>query len=119
MATEKAAEDGGDLRQHHPLNLIAEMKKNKWARTRREWEFRSCAKLTAKVFRRAKRVVARGSYNGGENGGGSSRYGWLGMLGAELWFGFYWLLTQSLRWNRVHRHTFRDRLLLRYVTNLV
>ncbi|KAK4341926.1 hypothetical protein RND71_037742 [Anisodus tanguticus] len=50
----------------------------------------------------------------GENG----RYGWIGMLGAELWFGFYWLLTQSLRWNRVHRHTFRDRLLLRYENEL-
>ncbi|XP_060187002.1 cellulose synthase-like protein E1 [Lycium barbarum] len=50
----------------------------------------------------------------GENG----RYGWIGMLGAELWFGFYWLLTQSLRWNRVHRHTFRDRLLQRYEDEL-
>lgn len=46
----------------------------------------------------------------GENG----RLGWIGMFGAELWFGFYWLLTQSLRWNRTHRHTFRDRLLQRY-----
>ncbi|KAK9209912.1 hypothetical protein WN944_002281 [Citrus x changshan-huyou] len=29
---------------------------------------------------------------------------------AELWFGFYWIFTQSLRWNRVRRLTFRDRL---------
>ncbi|XP_009793109.2 cellulose synthase-like protein E1 isoform X1 [Nicotiana sylvestris] len=50
----------------------------------------------------------------GENG----RLGWIGMFGAELWFGFYWLLTQSLRWNRTHRHTFRDRLLQRYENEL-
>ncbi|PHU12914.1 Cellulose synthase-like protein E1 [Capsicum chinense] len=50
----------------------------------------------------------------GENG----RYGWIGMLGAELWFGFYWFLTQSLRWNRVYRQAFRDRLLQRYENEL-
>ncbi|XP_016469265.1 cellulose synthase-like protein E1 [Nicotiana tabacum] len=50
----------------------------------------------------------------GENG----RLGWIGMFGAELWFGIYWLLTQSLRWNRTHRHTFRDRLLQRYGNEL-
>ncbi|PHT43972.1 Cellulose synthase-like protein E1 [Capsicum baccatum] len=50
----------------------------------------------------------------GENG----RYGWIGMLGAELWFGFYWFLTQSLRWNRVNRQAFRDRLLQRYENEL-
>lgn len=49
--------------------------------------------------------------NSGENG----RYVWIGMLGAELWFSFYWFITQSVRWNRIYRHTFRDRLLLRYV----
>ncbi|CAN4102604.1 unnamed protein product [Withania somnifera] len=50
----------------------------------------------------------------GENG----RYGWIGMLGAELWFGFYWFLTQSLRWNRVYHQTFRNRLLMRYENEL-
>ncbi|KAM3222995.1 cellulose synthase-like protein E1 isoform X2 [Capsicum annuum] len=50
----------------------------------------------------------------GENG----RYGWIGMLGAELWFGFYWFLTQSLRWNRVYRQAFRERLLQRYENEL-
>ncbi|XP_006346126.1 cellulose synthase-like protein E1 [Solanum tuberosum] len=52
--------------------------------------------------------------NSGENG----RYVWIGMLGAELWFGFYWFITQSVRWNRIYRHTFRDRLLMRYENEL-
>lgn len=40
---------------------------------------------------------------------------WIGMLLSELWFGFYWFLTQSVRWNRVHRRTFPDRLSQRSV----
>ncbi|KAL5548650.1 hypothetical protein UlMin_003881 [Ulmus minor] len=39
---------------------------------------------------------------------------WIGMLVAELWFGFYWLLTQALRWNLIYRYTFKDRLSKRY-----
>lgn len=35
---------------------------------------------------------------------------WIGMFAAEIWFGFYWLLTQAHRWNRVYRRTFKDRL---------
>ncbi|PNX55845.1 cellulose synthase-like protein e1-like, partial [Trifolium pratense] len=36
---------------------------------------------------------------------------WLGLLGAELWFGFYWILTQAFRWNQlVFRHPFKNRL---------
>ncbi|XP_057795222.1 cellulose synthase-like protein E1 [Salvia miltiorrhiza] len=49
-----------------------------------------------------------------ENG----RLVWMGMLAAELWFGFYWILTQSHRWNRVHRRTFKDRLSQRYENDL-
>lgn len=49
---------------------------------------------------------------GGE--GGSSwalrRWAWVGLLLAELWFGFYWILTQASRWNPVRRQTFKDRL---------
>ncbi|XP_042065291.1 cellulose synthase-like protein E2 [Salvia splendens] len=33
-----------------------------------------------------------------------------GLFGAEIWFGFYWMLSQSHRWNRVNRRTFKDRL---------
>lgn len=47
--------------------------------------------------------------------GEDGRFGWMGLLAAELWFGFYWLLTQASRWNRVYRHTFKDRLSQRYV----
>ncbi|KAF9611344.1 hypothetical protein IFM89_030133 [Coptis chinensis] len=38
------------------------------------------------------------------------RWVWIFMFLAELWFGLYWVLTQSVRWNRVYRYTFRDRL---------
>ncbi|CAJ2640087.1 unnamed protein product [Trifolium pratense] len=39
---------------------------------------------------------------------------WLGLLAAELWFGFYWILTQAFRWNPVFRHPFKNRLSQRY-----
>jgi len=42
--------------------------------------------------------------------GEDGKWAWLGMLGAELWFGFYWLLTQAFRWNLVFRQPFRNRL---------
>ncbi|KAB2604982.1 hypothetical protein D8674_038931 [Pyrus ussuriensis x Pyrus communis] len=50
--------------------------------------------------------------------GEDGRYGWIGLLGAEIWFGFYWLLTQASRWNRVYRYTFKDRLSQRYENEL-
>ncbi|KAK4386894.1 Cellulose synthase-like protein E1 [Sesamum angolense] len=43
---------------------------------------------------------------------------WIGMFAAELWFGFYWILTQAHRWNRVYRQTFKDRLSQRYENDL-
>ncbi|KAF3453294.1 hypothetical protein FNV43_RR03734 [Rhamnella rubrinervis] len=46
------------------------------------------------------------------------RWGWIGLLAAELWFGFYWLLTQALRWSRVYRRTFKDRLSQRFEKEL-
>ncbi|CAL5392491.1 unnamed protein product [Camellia sinensis] len=60
--------------------------------------------------------VYRGSHipGAGEDG----RLGWIGMFGAELWFGLYWVLTQSLRWNRTFRFTFKDRLSKRYENEL-
>ncbi|KAL6844816.1 hypothetical protein ACP4OV_025475 [Aristida adscensionis] len=47
-------------------------------------------------------------------GSGEGRAAWLGMLAAELWFGFYWVITQSVRWAPVCRRTFKDRLAARY-----
>ncbi|XP_024027282.1 cellulose synthase-like protein E1 [Morus notabilis] len=44
----------------------------------------------------------------------AARWAWIGLLASELWFGFYWILTQAVRWNRVHRITFKDRLSQRY-----
>lgn len=42
--------------------------------------------------------------------GEDGRWAWIGLFGAELWFGLYWVLTQALRWNCVYRRTFKDRL---------
>ncbi|KAK4753056.1 hypothetical protein SAY87_021854 [Trapa incisa] len=38
------------------------------------------------------------------------RWAWFGLFGAELWFGFYWILTQASRWSPISRQTFKDRL---------
>ena len=46
--------------------------------------------------------------------GEDGRLVWIGLLAAELWFGFYWFLTQAHRWNLVYRHTFKDRLSQRF-----
>ncbi|XP_061337605.1 cellulose synthase-like protein E1 [Gastrolobium bilobum] len=50
----------------------------------------------------------------GENG----KWAWLGLLGAELCFGLYWLFVQALRWNLVFRKTFNNRLSQRYESRL-
>ncbi|KAK4275302.1 hypothetical protein QN277_018409 [Acacia crassicarpa] len=51
-----------------------------------------------------------------DGGGANKSYWvlWVVLFGAELWFGFYWILTQALRWNPVFRHPFNNRLSLRY-----
>ncbi|XP_058787973.1 cellulose synthase-like protein E1 [Vicia villosa] len=46
-----------------------------------------------------------------EDGG---KWVWIGLLASELWYGFYWILTQALRWNLVFRQPFKDRLSQRY-----
>ncbi|KAI3939310.1 hypothetical protein MKW98_022178 [Papaver atlanticum] len=46
------------------------------------------------------------------------RWVWIGLLLSEVWFGLYWILTQSIRWNNIKRYTFKDRLALRYGENL-
>lgn len=42
--------------------------------------------------------------------GEKGRWIWIGMLGAEICFGLYWVLTQSVRWNPTYHHTFKNRL---------
>ncbi|PKI56340.1 hypothetical protein CRG98_023359, partial [Punica granatum] len=42
----------------------------------------------------------------------------VGMFLAELVFGLYWVLSQSIRWNIVHRLAFKDKLSLRYEEKL-
>ncbi|KAL9233680.1 hypothetical protein vseg_008644 [Gypsophila vaccaria] len=46
------------------------------------------------------------------------KLGWMAVFLAEIWFGFYWMLTQVLRWNCVYRYTFKDRLSQRYEDDL-
>lgn len=42
------------------------------------------------------------------------RWVWLGLSAAEVWFGFYWVLTQAPRWNPIHRLTFKHNLSKRH-----
>ncbi|KAL7599916.1 hypothetical protein Lser_V15G20886 [Lactuca serriola] len=48
----------------------------------------------------------------------SGRWFWIGSFAAELWFGLYWMLTQSVRWNPTHRRTFKQRLTQRFGNEL-
>ncbi|XP_076937263.1 cellulose synthase-like protein E6 [Bidens hawaiensis] len=40
----------------------------------------------------------------------TGRWVWLIMSLSELWFGLYWILSQSVRWNPITRLTFKQRL---------
>lgn len=55
--------------------------------------------------------VYRLSYIPKEDG----KWVWIGLLCAELWFGFYWFLRQALRWNPIFRQPFPERLTQRYI----
>ncbi|KAK9269765.1 hypothetical protein L1049_001543 [Liquidambar formosana] len=46
--------------------------------------------------------------------GEEGRWAWIGLFVAEFWFGLYWIITQSVRWNVVYRYPFKERLLHRY-----
>lgn len=46
------------------------------------------------------------------------RFVWIGMFVSEIWFGFYYLLTQACRWSPLYYSTFKDRLSRRYGTPL-
>ncbi|KAG6592103.1 Cellulose synthase-like protein E6, partial [Cucurbita argyrosperma subsp. sororia] len=45
---------------------------------------------------------------------GGGRWGWLGLFAAEIWFGFYWVITQAPRWNPIRRRTFKHKLSQRH-----
>ncbi|KAG9144127.1 hypothetical protein Leryth_013769 [Lithospermum erythrorhizon] len=47
-----------------------------------------------------------------------SRLVWMMMFAAELWFGLYWILTQSVRWNKIYRVPFKERLSQRFEEEL-
>ncbi|XP_020693015.2 cellulose synthase-like protein E6 [Dendrobium catenatum] len=50
--------------------------------------------------------------------GEKGRWAWTAVFAAELWFGFYWFLTLSVRWNPIYRFTYKDRLSHRYEEKL-
>ncbi|KAK2640140.1 hypothetical protein Ddye_027935 [Dipteronia dyeriana] len=50
--------------------------------------------------------------------GADGKWAWIGLFAAELWFSFYWLCTQALRWNCVYKRTFKDRLSQRRAAKL-
>ncbi|KAJ0986879.1 hypothetical protein J5N97_005235 [Dioscorea zingiberensis] len=46
------------------------------------------------------------------------RWAWMAMLSSELWFSFYWIITQSARWNPIYHQTFKHRLSQRHGNEL-
>ncbi|KAK6230077.1 hypothetical protein QUC31_001595 [Theobroma cacao] len=50
--------------------------------------------------------------------GEDGKWIWIGLFASELWFGFYWILSEAHRWNPSYRCTFKDRLLKRYGNDL-
>ncbi|PKU69698.1 Cellulose synthase-like protein E2 [Dendrobium catenatum] len=49
--------------------------------------------------------------------GEKGRWAWTAVFAAELWFGFYWFLTLSIRWNPIYRYTYKDKLSHRRCTD--
>ncbi|KAG0490411.1 hypothetical protein HPP92_007274 [Vanilla planifolia] len=46
--------------------------------------------------------------------GEKGRWAWIAVFAAELWFGFYWFISLSVRWSPLYRFPFRDRLSQRF-----
>ncbi|KAL5575813.1 hypothetical protein UlMin_017512, partial [Ulmus minor] len=42
------------------------------------------------------------------------RGAWIGLFLTEIWFTIYWFITLVVRWNPIYRHTYKDRLSIRY-----
>ncbi|WCJ33116.1 cellulose synthase like E1 [Euphorbia peplus] len=50
--------------------------------------------------------------------GEDGRWVWFGLAAAELWYSLYWVVSQPLRWNQIHRFTFKDILSRRFEQDL-
>uniref|UniRef100_A0A2N9HIR4 Glycosyltransferase 2-like domain-containing protein n=1 Tax=Fagus sylvatica TaxID=28930 RepID=A0A2N9HIR4_FAGSY len=50
--------------------------------------------------------------------GQHGRWAWIGMFMAELWFGLYWIITQSSRFSVIYNYPFKERLSYRYQDKL-
>ncbi|KAL5575818.1 hypothetical protein UlMin_017517 [Ulmus minor] len=42
------------------------------------------------------------------------RRAWIGLFLTEIWFALYWFMTVVVRWNPIYRHTYKERLSIRY-----
>ncbi|OAY74876.1 Cellulose synthase-like protein E6 [Ananas comosus] len=63
-------------------------------------------------------VILVGGGGGEEEEEEGMRWARIGLFMAELWFGFYWILTQSVRWNPIRRSTSKDKLAQRYGSDM-
>lgn len=45
----------------------------------------------------------------------AGRWAWIVLFMSELAFGFYWIITQSVRWRIVYQNPFKHRLLHRLI----
>ncbi|XP_047317595.1 cellulose synthase-like protein E1 [Impatiens glandulifera] len=52
------------------------------------------------------------------NQGQDGRFPSIGLLVCELWFAFYWIITQAARWKIIFRHPLKDNLSLRFEKDL-
>jgi len=50
---------------------------------------------------------------------GRGRWCWISVTVSEFGFGFYWIITQSVRWRIVYQTPFKHRLLQRLATFLL
>ncbi|KAG9448581.1 hypothetical protein H6P81_008546 [Aristolochia fimbriata] len=88
----------------------------------REGNDKSCGLYTLEI--RTESVLLRISSGERRDGGWNNipesrnRWVWYGMFGAELFFGFYWILTQAARWRPLFRYTFKERLSQRHEKEL-
>ncbi|EXB51025.1 Cellulose synthase-like protein E6 [Morus notabilis] len=66
-------------------------------------------------FYRLKNIIPRTTgYHDDHQPAEGRRWAWIGMFMAEVGFGLYWIITQSVRWSLIHFYPFKERLSNRY-----
>ncbi|XP_062078928.1 cellulose synthase-like protein E6 [Humulus lupulus] len=69
-------------------------------------------------YYRLTNIIQSLSSSSSSSSSSNHRWAWIGMFMAELVFGFYWIITQSVRWTLIRFHPFKQRLSLRYEEKL-